>query len=98
MIANRGFKLGRTSAANCVGESICEMAKILGRIYGRRCTSFISSSNEGSIFLVRKPSENLSNTPIRPFMKDIFSSRDLAAKFDRSRKLRVEIGSEEKNA
>ena len=31
-------------------------------------------------------------------MNDIFSSRDFEAKFDRSRKLRVEIGSEEKNA
>lgn len=31
-------------------------------------------------------------------MKEIFSSRDFAAKFDRSRKLSVDIGSDEKNA
>lgn len=30
-------------------------------------------------------------------MKETFSSRVLAVKFDRSRKFRVEIGSEEKN-
>ena len=31
-------------------------------------------------------------------MNEIFSSRDLAAKVDRSRKLSVEMGREEKNA
>jgi hypothetical protein len=31
-------------------------------------------------------------------MNDIFSSLDFAAKLDRSKKLRVDIGNEEKNA
>ena len=39
---------------------------------------------------------NLSKTPVRPFMKDIFSSLVLAAKLVRSRKLSVDIGNEEK--
>lgn len=92
------------------------MAKTLGRIYGRRCVSFIcnftlsqhafpqqqdwdchtSSSSDGNIFRILKPSENLLKTLVRPFMKDIFSSRVFAVKFDRSKKLSVEIGSEEK--
>lgn len=91
-----GFRLGSTSEANCEGDNICEIAKTLGRIYGSRCVSFISSRREGSIFLILNPSENLSRTPVSPFMKDIFSSRDLAVKFDRSRKFRVEMGSDEK--
>ena len=56
-----------------------------------------SSSKLGRIFRARKPSENRSNTLVRPFMKAIFSSRGLEAKVDRSRKLRVEIESELKN-
>lgn len=55
-----------------------------------------SSSSEGKILRVRKPSENLSKTPVNPFIKETFSSRVFAVKFERSRKLRVEIGSEEK--
>lgn len=47
---------------------------------------------------MRSPSENRSSTLVRPFIKEIFSSRDFAAKFDRSRKLSVDIGSDEKNA
>lgn len=57
-----------------------------------------SSSNEGRIFLVRKPSENRSRTFVRPFMKEIFSSRVFAVKLERSKKFKVEMGNEEKKA
>jgi hypothetical protein len=57
------------------------------------CTS---SSSVGRIFLTRSPSENRSRTAVSPFMKDIFSSLDFAAKLDLSKKLRVEIGNDEK--
>lgn len=56
-----------------------------------------SSTSDGNILRVRRPSENFGRTPDRPFIKAIFSSRDLDAKVDRSKKLRVEIGKEEKN-
>lgn len=56
-----------------------------------------SSTRDGKIFRVLKPSENLSKTPVRPFMNDIFSSLVFDVKLERSRKLRVEIGSDEKN-
>jgi hypothetical protein len=56
-----------------------------------------SSSSVGNIFRVRRLSENLSKTLISPFMNDIFSSLVFEVKFDRSKKLRVEIGREEKN-
>jgi hypothetical protein len=56
-----------------------------------------SSNRVGRIFRVRSPSENLSNTLTSPFMNDIFSSLVFEVKFDRSKKLRVEIGKEEKN-
>lgn len=98
LIANKGFRLGNTIDANCVGVSICEMENTLGNMYGRRCVSFISSKREGRIFLVLRPSENLSRTETSPFMKDIFSSLDFVAKLERSRKLSVEIGSDEKKA
>ena len=98
LIANNGFKLGSTSDANWDGDNMWEIAKTFGRIYGSKCVSFISSRREGSIFRVRRPSENLSRTPARPFMNEIFSSRDFAAKFERSRKFSVDIGREEKNA
>lgn len=58
-----------------------------------RCTS---STSEGKIFRVRNPSENRSRTLVRPFMKVIFSSRDFDAKFDRSRKLSVDMDRDEK--
>lgn len=56
-----------------------------------------SSSKDGKIFRVRRPSEKRSRTFVRPRMNEIFSSRVFAVKFERSRKLRVDIGSEEKN-
>ncbi len=46
---------------------------------------------------MRSPSEKRPSTPVSPFMNDIFSSLDFAAKLDLSKKLRVEIGNEEKN-
>lgn len=55
-----------------------------------------SSTRDGKIFRVRSPSENLSRTPISPFIKEIFSSRVFAVKLERSRKFSVEMGSEEK--
>jgi len=55
-----------------------------------------SSTRDGKIFRVRSPSENLSRTPVSPFMKEIFSSRVFAVKLERSRKFKVEMGSEEK--
>jgi hypothetical protein len=45
---------------------------------------------------VRRPSENLSKTVVNPFINDIFSSRVLEVKFERSRKFSVEIGRDEK--
>ena len=57
-----------------------------------------SSSREGRIFRTRSPSEKRSRTAPSPFMNDIFSSLDFAAKLDRSKKLSVEIGNDEKNA
>jgi hypothetical protein len=56
-----------------------------------------SSNRDGRIFLVRSCSENLSKTVVNPFINDIFSSRVLEVKFERSRKFRVDIGKEEKN-
>jgi len=56
-----------------------------------------SSSRVGRIFRTRSPSEKRSRTPVSPFMNDIFSSLDFAAKLDRSKKLSVEIGNDEKN-
>lgn len=57
---------------------------------------FTSSNNDGRILRVLNPSENLSNTPVRPFMNDIFSSLVFEVKLERSRKFSVEIGSDEK--
>ena len=61
-------------------------------------TTRTSSSKDGRTFRTRSPSENRSRTPVSPFMNDIFSSLDFAAKFDRSKKLSVEMGNDEKNA
>ena len=55
-----------------------------------------SSSSEGRIFRTRSPSEKRSRTLVSPFINDIFSSLDFAAKLDRSKKLSVEIGKDEK--
>jgi hypothetical protein len=57
-----------------------------------------SSTREGKIFLVLRPSLNLSKTLVRPFMNETFSSRVFEAKFERSKKFRVDIDNEEKNA
>jgi hypothetical protein len=57
------------------------------------CTS---STSDGKIFRVRSPLENLSRTPVSPFMNEIFSSRVFAVKLERSRKFKVEMGREEK--
>lgn len=46
---------------------------------------------------VLKPSEKRSRTPVRPFINEIFSSLVFAVKLLLSRKLSVEMGSEEKN-
>jgi hypothetical protein len=56
-----------------------------------------SPSRVGKILRVRRPSENLSKTLTSPFMNDIFSSLVFDVKFDLSKKLRVEMGKEEKN-
>ena len=113
-ITKRGLRLGSTKFANWFEESAVEMEKILGRIYGSKCVSFIciknlwinvktlvqckrtSSNRDGKIFLVRSCSENLSKTVVNPFINEIFSSRVLEVKFERSRKFRVDIGKEEK--
>lgn len=58
--------------------------------------SHTSSNNDGKIFLVLNPSEKRPRTPVNPFMNEIFSSRVLDVKFERSKKLRVEMGNEEK--
>lgn len=55
-----------------------------------------SSRSEGRIFLVCRPSENRFRTPVKPFMNEIFSSLVFAVKLERSRKLSVDIGREEK--
>ena len=57
-----------------------------------------SSNREGRIFRTRSPSENRGRTLANPFINEIFSSLDLVAKVDRSRKLRVDMGKEEKKA
>lgn len=54
-----------------------------------------SSSRDGKIFRVFNPSENRSRTPLRPFIKAIFSSRGFDANVERSRKLSVEIANDE---
>ena len=51
---------------------------------------------DGKILRVRSPSENLSKTPVSPFINEIFSSRVFAVKLERSRKFKVEMGREEK--
>ena len=56
-----------------------------------------SSTREGRIFRVLRPSENLSRTLVKPFMKEIFSSRVFEANVDRSKKFNVDIESDEKN-
>ena len=56
-----------------------------------------SSTSEGRIFRVFRPSEKRSRTLVRPFMKEIFSSRVFEAKVDLSRKFKVEIDNDEKN-
>lgn len=66
------------------------------RFHRRKEGTQTSSRRDGKIFLTLRPSENLSKTLVKPFMNEIFSSRLFAAKFDRSRKLRVDIGSDEK--
>ena len=60
-------------------------------------SALTSSSSDGRILRIRRPSENRPSTPVSPFMNEIFSSRVFAAKFERSRKLSVDMGSEEKN-
>ncbi len=45
---------------------------------------------------MRNPIENRSNTLVKPFIKDIFSSLVFAVKLDLSKKLRVEMGNDEK--
>lgn len=55
-----------------------------------------SSRSEGKILRVCKLSENRFSTPAKPFINEIFSSLDFVVKFERSRKLSVDIGSEEK--
>ena len=40
-MANRGLRLGRTMAANLVGERAVEIKNTFGRMYGSRYTSFI---------------------------------------------------------
>lgn len=109
---NNGANPGNTSAVNFSLERVFDIAKTLGKINGIRCISFIcvdfnlsgtcyeykqtSSSSEGNNFLSFKLSENLSRTPVKPFIKATFSSCGLAAKVERSRKFRVEIGNDEK--
>ena len=59
-------------------------------------TLLTSSTSVGKILRVRRPSENLFRTLVRPFINAIFSSRDFVLKTVRSRKLSVDIGREEK--
>jgi hypothetical protein len=56
-----------------------------------------SSTREGKILRIRSPWENLSKTVVSPFINDIFSSLVFEVKLDRSKKLSVEIGKDEKN-
>ena len=67
-------------------------------IYKKDIGEPTSSNSEGKIFLVLNPSENLPKTPAKPFINEIFSSRVLAVKFERSKKFKVEMGKEEKKA
>lgn len=69
-MANSGFRLGSTSAANCVDDRICEMANMFGRIYGSRWVSFICmnymNTSTGSCvsrpYLLEERWQNLSRT------------------------------------
>jgi hypothetical protein len=63
-----------------------------------RFAKYTSSRREGRILRIRKPSEKRSSTFVSPFIKEIFSSLDFVAKFERSRKFSVDIGNDEKNA
>ncbi len=55
-----------------------------------------SSTRDGSSFLCFRPSEKPLRTEVSPFMKATFSSLGLVEKVDRSRKLSVDTGREEK--
>ena len=61
---------------------------------GQAKAAHTSSSSAPSIFRSLNPLENRGRTPVKPFINAIFSSRDFEAKLERSRKLRVLIGSE----
>ncbi len=89
--------LGRMYGSRCV-SFICALSTPVFVSTYKTCQAFelTSSSSEGSILRVRSPSVNLSRTLVKPFMNEIFSSRVLAAKFDRSRKFSVETGRDEK--
>lgn len=41
MTVNNGLRLGRTKEEKCAVVREVDMAKTLGRMYGKRCTSFI---------------------------------------------------------
>lgn len=74
-----------------------EISKTFGRIKGKRYGSFISSNRLGNTLPFLRRSENVGTTRTKPLKKVAFSSRGFDANVVGSRKLSVEIASDEKN-
>lgn len=93
--ANRGCSLGRTTA-NSFLSRFFEISNTFGSKNGSKYGSFISSSSERRILPFFKRSEKLGRTRTSPRRNVAFSSRGLEANVVGSRKLSVEMASEEK--
>ena len=100
-----GSELGRREGGrDCknIGQDVWEKMRIFHLDWKSSIAQVVennlltSSTREGRIFRIRRPSENLSRTVVNPFIKDIFSSLVFEVKFDRSKKFKVDIGSDEK--
>lgn len=104
--ANKGCSLGKT-VVNSSFDKVLDISKTLGRMNGKRYESFIynqptlrrrltSSSKLGRILPFLNRSEKEGSTLTSPRKNVAFSSRGLDAKVVASRKLRVEMASDEK--
>lgn len=95
-MANSGCSLGSTWANSSL-FSVFEISNTFGSKKGRRYGSFISSSNDKRILPFFSRSENVGSTRTSPRKNVAFSSLGLEANVVGSRKLSVEMASEEKN-
>lgn len=95
-MANKGCSFGRT-CANSSLFNVFEISNTFGSRKGRRYGSFISSSSDRRILPFFSLSENVGSTRTSPRRNVAFSSLGLDAKVVGSRKLSVEMASEEKN-